>query len=114
MNMRRATRNSWKMRPMPKVRRRLTVDRIFSPNEYQRLQVGRIPKVMEDKWFIFFEDEWLYFHRSWTGECVYELRLEPSNAHYRIAEVWVNDELKGKRPFDESLLLSLIDHLLLA
>jgi len=30
---------------------------------------------MEDKWFIYFEEGYLYLHRSWTGVPVYRVRF---------------------------------------
>jgi hypothetical protein len=30
---------------------------------------------MKDKWFIFFEDGSLYFHRSWAGFPVFEVEM---------------------------------------
>jgi hypothetical protein len=30
---------------------------------------------MEDRWFIFAEDDVVHFHRSWTGDEVFALRL---------------------------------------
>lgn len=51
---------------------------------------GFVPKEMEDRWFIFYEEGWLYFHRSWTGFCVYALRLESVPAGVRVAESWVS------------------------
>ena len=29
----------------------------------------------EDKWFIYWENDTLFFHRSWTGVCVYIVRF---------------------------------------
>jgi len=37
---------------------------------------------MEDKWFIFLEDDWLYLHRSWTGTCVYKVQHHISGSGY--------------------------------
>ena len=31
---------------------------------------------MEDKWFIFMENGILYFHRSWTGVCIYQVHFD--------------------------------------
>ncbi|WP_243395651.1 hypothetical protein [Sphingomonas oleivorans] len=45
---------------------------------------------MDDKWFIFFENGWLYFHRSRTGACIYGLRLDGSPHGVRVIEGWVS------------------------
>jgi hypothetical protein len=45
---------------------------------------------MEDHWRIFFRDPWLYFVRSWTGFCIYKLRLEKNEQGHRIKVVFAN------------------------
>lgn len=52
--------------------------------------MGHIPEEMEDKWFVFFEQDWLYFHRSWTGICIYALRLECTPNGVRVVDAWAN------------------------
>ena len=39
------------------------------------IRQGMIPEVMEDKWFIYWKDDALFFHRSWTGFCIYVVRF---------------------------------------
>jgi ribA/ribD-fused uncharacterized protein len=112
-----ASRQSWKVLPLPEARTRLTIERTFSPKEYERVRRGVIPQEMEDKWFIFLEDDWLYFHRSWTGFCIYQVRLEPVADGYRVAEVWVNRDpeqyTQTEDSQDVSSLHRLIDAVLL-
>src|SRR5437588_10029082 len=77
MSEQRATRNSYsRHQPMPETKARMQVSQTFTDEEYQRMQMGTIPQEMEDKWFIYFEDGWFFFHRSWTGICIYQVRLE--------------------------------------
>lgn len=47
----------------------------FTEAEYKRLREGLVPREMEDKWFIYFDEPYLFFHRSWTGKSVYRLKL---------------------------------------
>lgn len=61
----------------------------FSVEEFSRLTYGLIPEQMEDKWFIFYHDEWLYFHRSWTGYGIYKAKLLKEKEGYSIREFWV-------------------------
>jgi hypothetical protein len=113
-----ATRDSWKTQPMPERQVRLQLDRFFSPEEYRRLYLGLVPQQMEDKWFIYFEGEWLYFHRSWTGVCIYQVRLKAAGGGYQAAEAWVNRHPQQYKStdddYDATLLHYLIDWLLLA
>jgi hypothetical protein len=54
------------------------------------MKIGHIPADMDDKWFIFFEDGWLYFHRSWTGDCIYGLRLDGCPGGVRVIDCWAS------------------------
>ena len=49
--------------------------RTFTPKEYARLREGLIPRAMEDKWFVYYDQPYLYFHRSWTGRPCFRLLL---------------------------------------
>ena len=72
---------------------------------------------MEDKWFIYFENDKLYFHRSWTGSCIYILEIERSEGKIYISNATVNadpNEYKaGSEEKEKSILDYLIDRLLL-
>lgn len=78
---------------------------------------GLVPREMEDKWFICVHDGWLLFHRSWTGACIYGLRLDGSPAGVRVVDSWVNrdpNQYKGTDiEYDRKLLRFLIDAFLL-
>lgn len=112
-----ASRSSWKTLPMPDKKSRLTFERSFTQDEFQQLAKGLIPLAMEDKWFIFLEDDWLYFHRSWTGVCVYQVKLMANEEKYDVAEAWVNRSFKQYKGvsnnYDRLLLGFLINNHLL-
>lgn len=86
----RVTRHLHKTKPMPAARVQISYNRTFSPDEYRQLRRGFASRDMDDRWFIFLEDDWLYFHRSWTGYCIYQVRLEASDECYAGVEAWVN------------------------
>ena len=113
----RATRDSWKCLPAPDLREPLEFDRLFTDTEAEQLMRGLIPEAMEDKWFIYFEEGWLRFHRSWTGAFIYALRLDDSPGGVRVVEAWANrnpEEYKGTdAAYDQRLLHFLIDTFLL-
>jgi hypothetical protein len=53
-----ATHQSWpNVRPLPAEHTRLVVEREFSEEEYARMARGLVLGAMEDRWFIFLEDE---------------------------------------------------------
>jgi hypothetical protein len=68
-----ATKDTCKNTPMVKPKQ-VTIAEIapnlalsFTEEQYRRLQKGFVPTAMEDKWFIYCENDCLHFHRSWTG-----------------------------------------------
>ena len=56
--------------------------------QFLELKKGLIPQQMEDKWFIFYEDGWLHFHRSWTGFGNYKAQVVKEEDGYSINEFW--------------------------
>lgn len=75
-----ARKTSWgKCKPMPKENIVITFHHEFSHNDYEKLQYGIVPQEMEDKWFIYFEDDKLYCYRSWTGYCIYIVDFQGSS-----------------------------------
>ena len=113
----RATRGSWRTRPLPFNRTRILLERRFDRGEWAALRRGFVPTEMEDKWFVFEDEGWLYFHRSWTGYGVYWVRLFDKPTGGDIVEAWVSrdrDQYKGASAEDDVRRLSqLIDVLLL-
>ena len=106
-----ASRGDWKNQPMPATRRAITLSRVYSPEEFVRIKEGLVPEDMEDKWFFFFEEPWLYCHRSWTGYCIWQVRFEQSDAGARTAEVLANREPKEYSEDDDisdSMLLAVL------
>jgi hypothetical protein len=111
-----ASRSSWEILPMPARKSRLLICRSFTQNEFQQLAKGLIPESMDDKWFVFLENDWLYFHRSWTGACIYQIRIADKKEKYEITETWVNRNFRQykniSKVFDKFLLNFLINGLL--
>jgi hypothetical protein len=112
-----ATRESWKTKPLPVARVALSYARIFDQREHDRLRRGLVPEQMEDKWFIFLEGSWLSFHRSWTGTCIYAVKLREESEGWAVEEAWANRAPEEYREtddaYDAKLLAFLVDRLLL-
>jgi len=59
----------------------------FNETNYARIHFGLLPEEMEDKWFAYFENGKIHFHRSWTGHKRYEAQINKDGDYYMISEV---------------------------
>lgn len=109
-----ATKASWKTLEPPKTRAPLGYEHVFDDADAERLREGLIPQAMEDKWFAYFENGWLYLHRSWTGALIYWLKLDGCPAGVRVVESWVSREVEQYQETDISYDRQLLDFLLRA
>lgn len=102
---------------MPEIRAELSFSDSYISADFERIKCGLIPEAMEDKWFVFFEEPWLYFHRSWTGAGIYGVKFQSSTDGATVVGSWVNrnaQQYKETRTdYDRALLKFLIDALLL-
>jgi len=112
-----AKRTDWNTTPIPArtdpfdLRKRITIE------EYDRLRLGLIPEQMEDKWFIFVENDVIHFHRSWTGFCIYRVEIGRIGDQIVLRNGLVNRDPEQYEntdlDWDIDLLCFLIDRLLL-
>ncbi len=113
----RATSTSWKNLPPPDQRESLGLDAHFSAAEFEQMQAGLVPEAMEDRWFIYYDDGWLRFHRSWTGHLIYAIQFAPSDDGVRAVSSWANRNPEEYRwndaDYDRQFVLYMIDALLL-
>ena len=86
-----ASATSWKHEPFAEGIP-LPYQAAYDSEQFARLKMGFIPKEMEDKWFVYYDEPHLFFHRSWTGQPVYRLRLirVPNGAEVTEA-LWAKD-----------------------
>lgn len=108
----------WKTEPMPDETDSLDFHKIFSSEEFERVKLGLIPREMEDKWFIYYDNHTLNIHRSWTGYHIYKIIIQPlENNTYAVTRAIVNRNNAQYNQqdiaYDVSLLNYLIDRLLL-
>lgn len=112
-----ATAASWTILAPPKERQSLDYAQGFDATETKLLRRGFVPSEMGDRWFAYFQDGWLYFHRSWTGALIYWLKLEQGISGTQVAESWVNRDTsqynESDLAFDRKLLDYLVRSLLL-
>lgn len=61
----------WKTRNMPEDVEHFNIEMKLTADGLDNLKEGHLPKDMEDKWLMYFENDKFYIHRSWTGACIY-------------------------------------------
>jgi len=116
--MKGATSKDWKTKPLPKKRTLIPADRQFTSGEMNRIKRGFIPTVMEEKWFIFFKRNRLYFHRSWTGYCVFVAHFKRRQEGFVLHLIEANRNRRQYTEVDDTydakLVSDIIDNFLLA
>lgn len=115
--MKAAEPSDWKNEALPVQRTTVRLNRAFSPAQMRKIRLGLIPEAMEDKWFVYWRDDTLFFHRSWKGICIYVVRFAAEGDSHRMIEAEVNrdpqqyQETRDER--DAEIISYLIDVLLL-
>lgn len=112
-----ARRTDWINKPLPAARLTLPLETRYSQQEMAIIVRGYIPNVMEEKWFIFYEDGILHCHRSWTGICIYRVYFKPTIDGWQAWQVEINRHPEQYSETDQredmALLDSIIEHLLI-
>jgi len=113
--MRCVTREELDLKPVPKEIVRLHYFRRFTKTEFRKLSYGLCPADKDEKWFIFLENNRLYFYRRRSGECIYLLRIEEYEHFYFVKEAWINANVDyHTEEYVVKFLDYLIDRLLLS
>ena len=105
------------MKPLPDNRIDLKYKREFSPVDSKKLLLGFEPRDMDDKWIIFYKQNWVYFARSWTQNYIFGLELEEvSDGAQRVVASWVNgnneEYRRSGKEKDFELLNGILEHVL--
>ncbi|MFB6938056.1 hypothetical protein [Streptomyces chartreusis] len=87
-------------------------ERIWSDEDWERIQHGYAARDMDEKWNVFAEGEVVFLHRSWTGRGVFEATFAPvDEGGWRIARAVVERDPKRYRNLDDAydcLMLELV------
>ena len=91
-DIKRVKRPNWKLFPLPEKYSVIPLDRMYSDEESDLIMAGFLPLEMEDKWFLFSENDVLFCHRSWTGYCIYQVHFvrQGSGTSLRATHAEVN------------------------
>lgn len=103
--------------PMPEQKAYLMLNKEYSEYDSYLISKGYVPKQMEDKWLIFRAGDKLYFHRSWTGFCVYEVTLGHREGRLYLSYGYANRNAREYTQtndlYDTKMVYFIIDNLLL-
>jgi superfamily II DNA or RNA helicase len=116
-----ASRGDWQITGMPPRHVVMEQDGMpvirYSTAEFDRMRWGVVPREMEQKWFIYAEGDRLFFHRSWTGYCIYVADFDPEDGAFRLTSLTINREpeqyTETNERYDVLLFKYLTDVLLL-
>lgn len=105
-----ATAESWKTEPMPEERLCADVGFHMDALQFALLRRGHIPHVMEDKWFMYFDEgeSEIRLHRSWTGYCIFRGKVEELPGGERVITRVIINDAEGQyhgASIDESVAL---------
>ncbi len=110
--MSKVTKDSWETLPIPEQHHELNFDAEFTSDEFAKLARGFKPREMEDKWFIYMEENTLYFHRSWTGFCIFVVDFaQVLSDKYKVSRVLVNRDTDQYTEMHDALDIILIQDL---
>ncbi|MEY9930587.1 hypothetical protein ABH926_005234 [Catenulispora sp. GP43] len=80
----------------------LVPDRIWSDDDWDRIQAGYRARDMDEKWNVFAEEDVVYLHRSWTGFGVYAATFGAAEGGgRRITEAVAEGDRERHRPVDD-------------
>jgi hypothetical protein len=85
-----ATAADWEIHPMPAMQTNITLDLSYSEANMARIRHGFIPTNMDEKWFLYFADDCLHMHRSWTGLCIFQVYFSRAGEEWRATHAVAN------------------------
>ncbi|PHQ86179.1 MAG: hypothetical protein COB65_01480 [Thalassobium sp.] len=69
-------------------------------DEFTILKDGIFSSDMDDKWDIFIVDQYLYFARSWTNNCIYKVNLIKDNRKVNLDKIQVTRDSEKYKSLD--------------
>ena len=77
--------------PIPVEKADLGYQKVFRAVDAKKIMSGYKPEDVDDRWFIYCEDSWVYFVRSWTGYHIFGFKLAASpDGSSSVIASWAN------------------------
>jgi hypothetical protein len=102
----------WKADAMPELQTIIPLGILYNRKQLMLMKRGVIPREMEDKWFVYWENDELFFHRSWTGFCVYKVRFDCEQMGALAVDAIVNRDPDQYSNTDDDYDAKLIHYLI--
>lgn len=65
----------------------------LNPEQMIILRMGHTPEAQEDHWFMYCDEEYIRYYRSWTGMCAFEAHYHAEDHHFVIDSLKMNHAL---------------------
>lgn len=102
-------------KPMPYSNVELKCNRFYTHKEIDKINFGFTPRIMEERWYIYRDGEWIYLHRSWTGFTMFKAHFTPTENGELLDKIIVSRDKSQYSSLDDesdkTLALRLIDGL---
>lgn len=95
-----ATKDTWINLPIDNPKQ-LEIYLEFTESQFNKIKNGLIPEEMEDKWFIYYEEGFLHFHRSWTGYGLFKAKITKEPTGYIIRDFLVERNIEKYSNLDD-------------
>lgn len=69
-------KSDWKTQEMPEKNVTYSIKNELNEKQLEKLKHGFLPRDMDHHWFYYYEDGKVYFHRSWTGNCIFIVEIK--------------------------------------
>jgi len=112
MPNRAAQPDDWNTEVFPQEVSEVTLNRPFSLDEIALIKRGVVPKEMEDKWFIYWQDDGLFFYRSWTGFCIYIVCFDVTEDGAEMTSAAINRDPDQYNCTDDAYDAEMISYLI--
>lgn len=92
-----ATRKDWKITAEINVEncKKRTANLTFTNDEKEWLELGFIPLQMEDKWFVYMENNSIHFLRSWTGIEFFSAQFVENQEGWTITTINISTDFES-------------------
>jgi len=107
------SKNDWnKLFNLPLQHSEIKITRKFNQNRMSGIKKGFKPQSMDDRWFIYYENDILYIHRSWSGYCIYEIHFIKKGNSYETVKFLVNRDIEQYKYIDDEYDIKQINQFL--